>query len=103
MTAGLVAKSKAKDGSMLQIEELVWDEQAEGHIARHGVSMWEVEEAVQNGLHARRSRQYLMLLCQTNAGRYLTLILDRLGHGQWYPVTARDMTRAERRLANRGD
>ncbi len=83
---------------MVRIEALSWDEDCEEHIARHSVTFEEVEEAVENRAYARRSRGYLMVLGRTNSGRYLTVILDDEGDGVWYPVTARPMTRSERRL-----
>ena len=84
------------------IEGLSWDEQAEEHIHRHSVTPEEVEQAVQNILYARKSRGYFLLVGQTYGGRYLTLILDDLGNGMWYPVTARDAEDSEKRWARRG-
>ena len=40
---------------MPHIEGLRWDEEAEDHIARHGVAFWEVEEAVASIRYAKRS------------------------------------------------
>ena len=84
---------------MVHIEGLRWDEEAEDHIARHGVVFWEVEEAVANIRYAKRSRGYLQVIGQTDAGRYLTVILDEEDDGIWYPVTARPATENERRRA----
>ena len=66
---------------MANIEGLVWDEDAELHIARHGVVLAEVEEAVANIRYAKRSRGYLQVIGQTEAGRYLTVILDEEDDG----------------------
>jgi len=82
----------------MRIEGLSWDERAEEHISRHGISIEEVEESIQNIGYARKSRGYLVALCQTEAGRYLTLVLDDEGDGFWYPVTAYPMRNSERRL-----
>ena len=84
---------------MPNIEGLVWDEEAEEHIARHGVVFWEVEEAVANIRYAKRSRGRLVILGQTEAGRYLTVVLDEEDDGFWFPVTARPATENERRRA----
>ena len=86
---------------MPNIEGLVWDEDAELHIRRHGVDFSEVEEAVRNIRYAKRSRGYLQVIGQTEAGRYLTVILDEEDDGIWYPVTARPSTVNERRLLRR--
>ena len=83
------------------IEGLSWDEQAEERIHRHSVTPREVEEAVENILYSRKSGGYFLLVAQTYGGRYLTLILDDLGDGIWYPVTARDAVESEKRLARR--
>ena len=84
------------------IEGLSWDEQAEEHIHRHSVTPREVEQAVENILYSRKSGEYFLLVAQTYGGRYLTLILDDLGNGIWYPVTARDSEDSEKRWARRG-
>ena len=86
---------------MIRIDELLWDERAEDHIARHGVTLDEVEQAVENHIYARRSRDYLLVIGQTNSGRYLTTVLDHEGGNTWYPVTARATSRNERRMLRR--
>ena len=83
---------------MSRIEALSWNEQAEEHIRRHGVTFWEVEEAVQHIGYARNSKSYLLVIGQKDAGRYLTVVLDDEGEGIWHPVTARPATQSERRL-----
>lgn len=87
---------------MLRIEGLIWDEEAEEHIGQHHISIDEVEEAVKNGAEDRRylkrHRGYLVMISQTDGGRYLTVVLDEEGDGFWYPVTARDATPSERTL-----
>ena len=86
---------------MIRIDGLSWDERAEDHIARHSVRFEEVEQAVEGRLHIRRSGAYLLVIGQTYSGRYLTVVLDHEGDGIWYPVTARDCSDSERRLARR--
>ena len=86
---------------MIRIKELTWDERAEEHIARHGVTYDEVAEAVENIKYTRPSGEYRLVLGQTAAGRYITVILDDEGDGFWYLVTAREMSASERRLIRR--
>ena len=86
---------------MLHIEGLVWDEEAEDHIARHGVVFSEVEEAVANIRYAKRSRGCLQVIGQTEAGGYLTVILGEEDDHFWYPVTAWPATDKEKRLIRR--
>jgi uncharacterized DUF497 family protein len=66
---------------------LEWDEDAEDHIARHGVTVDEADEAVRNISYAKKSSDYLMIIGQTDGGRYLSMFLDYEGGGFWYVVT----------------
>jgi len=81
------------------IREFEWDEANEGHIGRHGVSPSEVEEVFSGRIRIRRSRfgRYLVL-GRTAQGRYLVVVIEKLGGGWARAVTARDMSPAERRL-----
>ena len=85
----------------MYIEGLSWDERSEDHIAGHGVTFEEVEQAVQDILYNRRSGEYQLIVGLTASGRYLTVVLDDEGDGIWYPVTARPTTRSERSLLRR--
>ena len=52
--------------------------------------------------HVRRARQGLYkVFSQTEAGRYLLVVLVDLSGGVWRVVTAREMTDQERRLYRR--
>jgi uncharacterized DUF497 family protein len=69
------------------------------HIARHGVTPEETEEALfdeRNQLWRRGDGRYL-LYGRTDAGRRLLLVLEDEGEGVAAPVTARDVTDRERR------
>ncbi len=70
---------------------------------KHGVFFIEVEEACLSfQRHVRRDKQGLYkLFSQTEAGRYLLVVLVNLSRGNWKVVTARDMTHNERRLYRR--
>jgi hypothetical protein len=63
----------------------------------------EVEQACYSGRrHMRRGRQGLYkLFSQTDAGRYLLVVLVNLGGGTWKVATARELTQQERRLYRR--
>ena len=87
---------------MVYIEGLAWDEDAEDHIARHGVTPEEVEQATGRILYSKVVADgRLAIVGQTAAGRYLAVFLDDEGEGYWYPVTARTAEASERRLAQR--
>lgn len=75
-------------------------------LARHAVSPEEVEAALfedQVGLLVRGGRSRLgeatlyRYYGRTEEGRHLLIVLVYLGHGIALPVTAREMTPAERR------
>jgi uncharacterized DUF497 family protein len=84
---------------MTSIEELIWDDRNEAHIARHGVRTEEVEELCfgPHWLLRSRRRNRKAAFGQTAAGRYLMVILELTRRGIYYPVTARNMDSTERR------
>jgi len=88
----------------VRIDELIWDEWNVEHIADHGVEPEEVEDVCTSrrrlvlriGLSKRGLKRY-QVFGPTDSGRLLTIILDRVQPGQFYVVTARDMTEREKR------
>ena len=58
---------------MIRIDGLSWDERSEEHIAAHGVTFEEVEQAVEELQYARRSGEYLLIIGQSASGRFLTV------------------------------
>lgn len=87
---------------MVWFSELIWDDWIEEHIARHAVRISEATEAVRNApaLTGARDDTY-RIIGQTDAGRYLFVILAPRDHEAYYVVTARDATRGERRNLRR--
>jgi hypothetical protein len=82
--------------------EFEWDAANTAHVARHGITPREAEQAMVNDpvevRSAVRGAEFRTLrLGQTDAGRYLTLIYTRRG-GQIRIVTAYSMKRKHRRL-----
>lgn len=83
---------------MVRILDLAWDERNEEHIARHGVTREEVEDAVRNKPFVTRARDgTYRVIGQTLGGRYLTVIVAPRVDGPFYVVTARDAEPGERR------
>jgi hypothetical protein len=91
-----------------RIRELYWRADREEHILeRHSVTREEVEEAVFGDPrgHLRRSgpakrdpeETVYEYYGRTLDGRYLMVALLYIGQGVAMPLTARDMTRTERR------
>jgi uncharacterized DUF497 family protein len=84
------------------IEELVWPRDRIDHIARHEVEPEEFEEACFGRSMVQRAKSsgenpVYYVLGQTEAGRHLFCVVIRFPDGTGYPVTARNMTRQEKR------
>jgi uncharacterized DUF497 family protein len=89
-------------GTIVRVKEVVWDDWNESHIARHRVTAEEVEEVLFSWpLHAERRRnETYAVLGRADSGRWLFVLVSARPRGVVYPVTARDMTQAERRRAS---
>ena len=91
---------------MVRIKQLIWPDDRVDHIARHGVTPVEVEEACfgRNPLVLRAKSQgpnpTYYVLGRTRAGRYLFCVVIAFPDGNGYPVTARPMTGSERTRYN---
>jgi len=80
-------------------EELCWDDERLGHIELHDVSIGEVLEVLDGVFWSPRwAGDKRRVYGQTESGRYLFIIVGRRRSGELWLVTARDMTRGERRL-----
>ena len=87
---------------MLWFEAWEWDDDRESHVWRHRVHAREVEEVCDGNPQVYQGREGLhVILGRTESGRYLSIIVRDLGHGRVRCVTARDMTKAERRRYRR--
>ena len=81
----------------MRVNVLIWNHRNLDHIARHGVEKEEVEEVIArfHGVRKVWKGRYA-IRGQTDSGRYLMIILDALGEGRAYVVTAREMTENEK-------
>lgn len=82
--------------------QLEWRGDRVAHIAsKHGVTPGEVEEVcfgdpfILRGAGKRENRLYYVL-GQTEAGRYLFVVIKPLGGKKAQPITAREMSSSER-------
>jgi len=81
----------------VRIYQLVVEPSREEHIAAHHVSVEGAEEVVFGTPVILRTRQGRYLLVgQTEAGRYLSVVVARSGPGVYSLVTARDADASER-------
>jgi hypothetical protein len=89
------------------IAELFWRDDRIEHIAGHSITPDEVEEALfedRDGLLLRvgpaernPDETIYRYFGRTSAGRHLMIVLLYIGGGLAMPITAREMTRQERR------
>lgn len=94
----------------MKINSIKWNKDRTDHIAKHKIQPYEVEQAAFEDPHGLimkvqvsfrdSSRFVYRLLGQTEEGRYLAFFFIPQGRGIVYPVTAREMDAAERRLYN---
>jgi uncharacterized DUF497 family protein len=80
--------------------EVMWTEDSEAHIARHGVLPSEVEQALYSRprLSTQGRSGTVLVLGTSNEGRHLLVVVAEAGDGRDSIVTARDMTGIEKRL-----
>ena len=79
--------------------EIAWTEDSESHIARHGVTPLEVEEAIyaRPRLVARGRGATRLVFSRTEAGRCVFVVVGEAADGRDFIITARDMTQSEQR------
>jgi hypothetical protein len=88
----------------LRICDVIWHEEFVTKIAaKHGIMIEEVEEVLFAAPHVRlaekgrvKDEHLYVAYGQTAAGRYLVVFFVRKSGGAVLPITAREMTRAER-------
>lgn len=82
----------------MPIRDLLWNDWNEERIARHHVRPEELDEVCFGEFwELRAGGGKRALYGQTSSGRYLLVIGVPRSGGLFYPVSARDMTEAERR------
>ena len=81
------------------LSALIWDDRNEDHIAQHSITREEVEEVCFGDpwITRAKGRDRRAVYGQSDAGRYLVIVVARRGSGRYYPITAREMTQGERR------
>ena len=82
----------------MRIEPLQWDDYRVEHIAQHNVEPDEVWEVCRDPLHLahREGDNRYRVYGQTEAGRFLFIVLERAGGAAYKPITARGMTDGEK-------
>ena len=84
--------------AMIVVRQLIWDDWNVAHIARHGVSPYEVEEVCHSDyLAVAGHSNRIIVLGPTDAGLLLAVVLNaQVNEGVYYVVTARPASKKER-------
>ncbi len=87
----------------MYISRLEWDEYRIDHIALHGVEPDEVWEVCADRflLGRQQGANRYRLYGQSESGRYLFVVIESRYGTVYKPITARDMTEAEKRAFRR--
>lgn len=88
----------------MKVGRFEWDDTNEGHISRHHVDRFEIEETFVGRPYYRKGRaSRIYAFGQSNEGRYLFVVFEQKPHGVIRVITARDMTAKERRLYRKNE
>lgn len=85
---------------MKKFHHLFWDNKNIAHITRHNVTADEAEQAVfapRTRLRKGRGPEIYYLFGRTEEGRYLFIVLLEIGKHYARVITARDMSRREKK------
>ena len=80
------------------IKKLIWDEHNVEHIKKHNVTVIEVEEIAKSTVTHKKAKKGKYLIIGRAGSRILSVVIGRQGLGIYYPVTARDSDKKERRF-----
>ena len=90
----------------VEVRVLSWNDEAEAHIAEHGVTPREVNQMVENPhiivRNRKRRRAPVLLIGRTHGGRVLSVPLAKTRDpGIWRPITAFPATEAQTTLLDK--
>jgi uncharacterized DUF497 family protein len=84
---------------MYKVKQLIWNNWNIKHIKKHKVSVIEIKEACQSGGRTLETyKKRIIVFGKTKKGRSLTIVLSPIEKNKYYVVSARDISRKERRL-----
>lgn len=81
----------------IKIKKLVWDEWNIEHIKKHNVTKDEVEEIAKNLVAHKKVKMGRYSIFGRIGSRMITVIINKVDIGIYYPVTARDSAKKERK------
>lgn len=80
------------------VKKLIWDEWNIEHIKKHNVSQNEVEEIAGKIIAHKKAKKGRYLIIGRVGLRILSVAINRKEVGSYYPVTARDSDKKERKI-----
>jgi len=81
----------------VKVKQLIWDDWNVNHIKKHKVRLEEVEKAVSSKNKTLKSYKNRLLVLGRAGKRLLTVVLAPEKGKKHYVITARDMSKKERR------
>ena len=81
----------------MRIKRLKWDKRNIFHIARHGITVKDVEDVCSGRHVARKTKGRYPIYGETEAGRHIFIVLEKTGDS-FRPITARDMSESEKKI-----
>jgi len=81
----------------VRIKRLNWDNRNIFHIARHGITAKDVEDACSERHIARKVKGRYLIYGKTEAGKHILIVLVKTGDS-FRPITARNMNESEKRI-----
>ena len=81
----------------MRIKRLNWDKRNVFHIARHGITVKNVEDVCSGKHIARKVKDRYLIYGETEARRSIFIVLEKTGDN-FRPITARDMSESEKKI-----
>jgi hypothetical protein len=81
----------------MRIKKLNWDKSNIFHIARHGITVEDVEDVCSGRHIARKAKKRYLIYGETEAGKHILVVLERTGD-DFRSISARDMSESEKKI-----
>lgn len=79
------------------VKYLVFDKRNLEHIKKHNVTRDEIEKVGKNFIYHRKTHTRRYLAVGRIELRIITIVVKRVATGEYYPITARDASKKERK------
>lgn len=82
----------------IKIKKLLWDKWNVEHIKKHNITVDEVEEVAKNIITHKKAKLGRYLIMGRVGGRMISVAVSKQEAGVYYPATARDSAKKERKI-----